>query len=550
MSTGFLASVFCFSVLSASAVWADSSNSLTTYSDPSENIIMEKMIFYEDQQRMQIPAGMSMIRSNNDAQIFSVGERYFPVMLVETADYKALDSAYFARMFNEEGFKENGCFGSMRDYFVETSAGQFVPTFDIYPIKLPNNFSTYNSDSAFILPSIDKLVERADFKARAGKYEKEIPFIILHPSTRERALELNSIFYNHHYFLRYSAGAPYTKNGYKFNSYAFVAQKAEGKENSSSVRDVNMLGTFVHEFSHVLGLQDLYSNDANGYATIGPLPYDVMALGLRNGNGGYPPTFSAFEREAMTWLKPIEITDPDSVYVLHALSKMQAYAVTNPNFPNEYYLIEYRPAVGFDSKIGSSSYSGKKGKNGVLIWYIDYDYNAFSRNDPNSNVNHQRTEVRSVLSQNQESFTDFSFVNKGGKAKIEGLFNFIFDGDDRVCFTLNRSKTLDKCPEEIVSSSSSFSDEHWSSSSAGTMSLVRAAAPEVQMRVAHGKLNLTVPVAGKKTARFYDALGNVLKSVSFEESNVSIEISGWNRSVLVRLDVNGKLLLAKNVRLR
>ena len=31
------------------------------------------------------------------------GERYFPVILVETADFKALDSAFIARMFSEEG---------------------------------------------------------------------------------------------------------------------------------------------------------------------------------------------------------------------------------------------------------------------------------------------------------------------------------------------------------------------------------------------------------------------------------------------------------------
>ena len=82
------------------------------------------------------------------------------------------------------------------------------------------------------------------------------------------------------------------------------------------------------------------------------------------------------------------------------------------------------------------------------------------------------------------------------------------------------------------------------------MSLERSAAPNVQMQVAHEKLNITVPMAGKKTLRFYDALGNVLKAVSFVESDVSVEISGWNRSVLVRLDVDGKLLVAKNVLLR
>jgi len=542
----FWAGLFGACMFSVPMAWADSLE--------SEDIVMEKMIYSSDRLPVSPSNGVMKIRSSNDAEVFSSGERYFPVMLVETADFKSLDSTFMWRLFNEEGFKDNGVYGSVRDYFIESSGGQFKPTYDIYPIKLPNNFSVYNNDSLFILPSIDQLVERADFKARASKYEKEIPFVILHPSSKEKAMEYSSRFYNHHYELRYSAKRVYSKNGYRFNHYAFVAQKNEDKPFSTSTKDVDMLGTFIHEFSHVIGLADLYSNDSRGYATIGPLPYDVMALGLRNGNGGYPPTFSAFEREAVGWLTPTEIANPDSVYVLQALSKMQAYAVSNPNVPNEYYLIEYRPAVGFDAKIGSSSYSGKQGKNGVLIWYIDYDYNAFYSNDPNGDVNHQRVEVRSVLSKNQEYFADFSFVNKNGKAKIEGIFNFVFDGDDRVCFTLNRSKTLDRCPdvassssEAISSSSVASSSSVESSSSDATVSLTLSVTSNVQMQVAQGKLNTTVPMAGQKTLRVYDALGHILKAVSFEDSFASVDISGWNHPVFIRLDVNGNLLLAKRV---
>ena len=541
MSSGFFASAFCFGVFSASAVWAGSADPLAPSSDFGENIKMEKIIFSEDMFPARTPSGMSKIRSSNDAEVYSLGERYFPVMLVSTSDYKALDSTFIYRMFNEKGFKDNSNYGSAYDYFVESSGGQFKPTFDIYPITLPKNFSNYNSDSELILPAIDILVERSDFKARAGKYEKEIPFIILHPLSRDKALSYNSEFFNHQYKLQYSAKQVYSKNGYKFNNYAFISQKAEGKASSTSSKDVNMLGTFVHEFSHVIGLQDTYSADAQGYATIGPLPFDVMALGLRNGNGGYPPTFSAFEREAVGWLKPTEIANNDSVYELKNLSGMQAYAVSNPNHPNEYFLIEYRPAVGFDSKIGSSSYSGKQGKNGVLIWYIDYDFDAFFSNDPNKDVNHQRVEVRTVLSENQESFAKFNFVNKSGKAKIEGIFNLVFDGDDRVCFTVNKSKTLDKCPEKVIASSSSVS------SSSGVTSIVQTVLPQMKIHVAHGMLNVDAPMPGKKTLRLYDALGNNLGLHTFEGSSASVNVSGWNRSAFVQLDVNGRLLLAKRV---
>jgi M6 family metalloprotease-like protein len=530
---------------------------------------MEKII-YPQKKNSQIPEGISRVRSNNDAKVYSVGERYFPVVLVETSDFKALDSAFMYRMFNEEGFKENGNYGSVYDYFISSSGGKFKPTFDIYPVKLPDAFGNYKKEGSFITSALDVLVERSDFKSRASKYEKEIPFIFLHPTSKEKAASYNSGYFNHQYSLQGSIGRVYSKNGFKFNSYAFVSQKAENKPNATSTKDVAMLGAFIHEFSHVIGLVDTYSADANGYATIGPLPFDVMALGLRNGNGGYPPTFSAFEREAMGWLKLTELTNSDSVYELKNLSEMQAYAVSNPNSPNEYFIIEYRPAVGFDSKLGNSSYSGKQGKNGVLIWYIDYDARAFASNDPNSNQSHQRVEVRTVLSKNQESFTNFEFVNNIDKAAIEGIYNIVFDGDKRVCFTVNRSKSLDKCPENktassssaatpissssaaVAKSSSSKANEpaEASSSSGKTALFAEPEASKVQMHTSHGMLNVEVPLAGSKTLRFYDALGNVIRTVSFEKSSVSIDVSGWNCSVYMQLDVNGKRLLAKQVKFR
>jgi M6 family metalloprotease-like protein len=529
-------------VFTASVAWAN----------PSENIKVKKIIYTEEMLQSSVPEGLSRIRSSISTKSFSTGERYFPVLLVSTADYKSIDSAFVFRMFNEEGFSENGYYGSVRDYFIASSAGLFKPTFDIYPITLSNNFSSYQSDASFILPALDLLVERNDFKSRADKYESTIPFMILHPLFKDDAEKSCDDFFNHAFSLRYSANKIYSKNGYRFNDYAFVAQKAKGKSSSTNSKDVDMLGSYVHEFSHVMGLKDLYSADENGYATVGPLPYDVMSLGCYNGNGNYPPVFSAFERETMGWLKPTEIENNDSIYELKNISGMQAYAVSNPNHPNEFYLIEYRPAVGYDSKIEKSSYSGQQGKNGVFIWYFDFDETVFASNNPNKDVNHQRAEVRAVLNKSQEYFSNFSFVNKGGVANVDGIFNIVFDGNDRVCFTTKRSRTLNKCPD-IASSSSATSSSSLSessssvSSSSKTVSLTQSLLPKMQIHVSHGMLGIEAPVAGKKTLRFYDAIGNMVGMHSFAESSASVDFSGWNRPVFVQLDVNGRLLLAKRI---
>ena len=87
---------------SASFSWAQSANPVMLSSDIGENIKMEKIIYSEDMFPARTPSGMSKIRSSNDAEVFSSGERYFPVMLVSTSDYKALDSAFMNRMQNPE----------------------------------------------------------------------------------------------------------------------------------------------------------------------------------------------------------------------------------------------------------------------------------------------------------------------------------------------------------------------------------------------------------------------------------------------------------------
>ena len=141
-----------------------------------------------------------------------------------------------------------------------------------------------------------------------------------------------------------------------------------------------------------------------------------------------------------------------------------------------------------------------------------------------------------------------------------------------MCFTVNRSKSLDKCPEKASESSSSSADLIHSSSSlaksssamvspkssaAASSSSMTAgfadfsnAAHNMHMHVSHGKLSVEAPVTGKKTLRFYDALGNVIRTVSFMESSISVDISGQNRSAFVVLDVGGKRLLAKQVKFR
>lgn len=511
----------------------------------------------------------ALLRANAKVNAFVKGDRFFPVIVISTADFKGYDSTLFARMFNEKGYKDDGHYGSLKDYFISSSNGLFNPTFDIYPITLPKKFGDYNGESVLVPAALDILVEREDFKARAEKYETVSPFIFMHPLSNDRAQTYNDWYYSHQYALSNFSGRKYSKNGYSFDSYAFVAQHLEYTDDK-----VNMLGTFAHEFSHVLGLYDLYSTDANGYATIGPNPYDVMALGLRNGDGRYPPTYSAFERESMGWMELDEIVAGDSVYVLNSISSMKAFSITNPQHKDEYYIVEYRPPVGFDSKIGQSTHAGRKGENGVFVWYVDYDAAAFAGNDPNGDVNHARVDVKKVVSKDKDEYKDLAFIRKGGVAEVPGVFHFVLESDDRACFTANSAVELRQCPEEHSAENSSsssveespapeFSDggssssekpeepgsssaENDESSSSAMLFAELAGTPRFNVRFGSGMLFVEASSAGVKHLKIFDALGNVVKFAVFEESFARVDVRGIAKGrIVARLYVDGKPVSAR-----
>ena len=106
-----------------------------------------------------------------------------------------------------------------------------------------------------------------------------------------------------------------------------------------------------------------------------------MSSGSYNNNGRTPPTYSAYERFFLGWLVPEQLKEPGQYMLEPLTTSNQAYLLavgdhnlngTSPN-PSEFFIIEYREAVGWESP--SYSLPGS---------HVDYNSSSWYNNTPNN----------------------------------------------------------------------------------------------------------------------------------------------------------------------
>ena len=495
--------------------------------------------------------GVSALLKRPTPQKWGRGERWFPVLLVGTTDKAHGDSAKFYDFLNTPGYSENKNIGSLRDYFLFVSDSLFDPHFDVYPIDINASLTSFGRDSSFkegelLKAGLNELGKRSDFNENAAKYAYDgvniDGFFFLFPGMEEDALKQSDFFWGHEFRMSANGSSSgwmrsaYKVGKYYFEEYVFIAQYADGSNNSK----INKMGIFAHEFSHVLGLQDHYGKDENKKQVDGPGAFDLMSLGMYNGSstnaGDAPMGYSAFEKDWVGWLK-LEELETEKTYSLKKLSRMQAYSISNPLQTDEFYVVEYRPAEKYDAYVRPTSWGQRV--NGVYVWYIDYDRETFVvYNNANGDRSHQRVAVNAVLAAGGY-YADFTYVNRGGSASIPGIYNIVFDGENRACFTTSQSIPLTECPvdssEIEVSSSSEFSSssevssssEAESSDSEGGSEWMldgRVVADLVHVQLEGRSLHVLADIQGKKSLGLLDLQGRVLLRSDFTEPAADLEL--------------------------
>lgn len=121
------------------------------------------------------------------------------------------------------------------------------------------------------------------------------------------------------------------------------------------------IGTLVHELGHAFGLPDLYDID---YSSYGVGNWSLMSSGSWNGpggNGSSPAHLDAWSKAWLGFTNPTVLTTTQGITLPAAVNNPTAYRI-NTSRPGEYFLIENRQKVGYDSYLPGA---------GLLIWHVD-----------------------------------------------------------------------------------------------------------------------------------------------------------------------------------
>lgn len=296
---------------------------------------------------------------------------------------------YFSRMANEEGFSDNGAAGSVRDYFLQQSYGQFDLTFDVVgPVRLSGGVNYYGGGNRTEIGYAGRMVAEAcravdaqypdidfsNYDWDGDGYVEQV-FIIYAGYGQATGGGENTIW-PHRALLSDIAKGDRTYNYNVTLDGVRVDQYACSNEYWGNYgRQPMGLGTICHEFSHCLGLPDIYDVDYDSSYDMGS--WDVMASGCYNGGSWVPAGFNAVEKMLVGWLKPTELWG-ESLHVdsMRPLTRAgDAYIVYNPTDRNEFFTVESRKQEGFDASLPSS---------GMLALHVYHDINRWAKNRVNT----------------------------------------------------------------------------------------------------------------------------------------------------------------------
>ena len=352
-------------------------------------------------ERMQLSQTASSTRRNmpirraGTPSPVTTGNQKGLVILMEFQDVKFVTQnpkAVFNRFFNEEGYNDYNNAGSVKDYFLRQSYGKLNITFDVVgPYSTSKNMAYYRAATEnkhdvrpahMVAEAIDAARSDVNFANYDWDGDGEVDQVFVVYAGYNQAQGADSTTIWPHEWTLEADGLTRTYNGKTIRTYGCSSElMGDGVYNTGILDGI---GTACHEFSHCLGLPDMYDTSTNNF---GMGDWDVMCSGSYNDNNTShtPAGYTSYERMFAGWLTPTEIKTMTRINDMKPLATdAEAYILYNEKNRNEYYLLENRQPVGFDRGLPG---------HGLLIVHVDYDEGAWTSNAVNTISTWQRMTI-------------------------------------------------------------------------------------------------------------------------------------------------------------
>lgn len=314
------------------------------------------------------------------------------VILVEFADVKfsvSNPNEYFSRWLSQEGFSDNGAFGSVTDYFKAQSSGAFSPEFKVYgPVTLSGNRSNYASTNNTAYKMVHEGAAAIDANVDFTQFDNDNDGNVDHVCVIFAGKGANFG----------ESNAPWAHNS-DCPTGLFKRKKVDGKvlahymcTSEIGYRIPDGIGTFVHELGHAIGLPDMYNTSSS--SNDGPYFWSIMDVGCYLDNSNSPCNYSAYERSACGWHTYTSLTRASDV-VLRPMHDHNFSCVVETGRDRDFYVLESRPATGWDRALPG---------HGMLIWHIDGNDRDAISTAPNNNPSHPLVQLVCADNSRLESY--------------------------------------------------------------------------------------------------------------------------------------------------
>lgn len=356
----------------------------------------------------------------------------------QTAD--AATQALYNNIANTAGYKDdNGFSGSVADYFKSQSRGDFELSFDVVgPVTVSQNASYYGENNKYNQDKYpaEMVIEAVNLAKSSVSNWKQYDWdgdhkvdqvMIIYAGEGEASGGDASTIWPHEYNL-YAAnyygdgtGPVTVDTDLEVDTYA-VANEGMVEQGLFTETFVYMgIGTICHEFTHCLGLPDMYDTKYDGNFGMGD--WDLMDHGSYNNGGFTPANYSSFEKTQIGWITPTELTKETSVSAMQPWNDAdECYQITNPGNANEYYLLENRQQKGWDEFVPAA---------GLVILHVDYNKEIWDWNIANTN-NDDTTDGAPLNDHQRCTIFHADGVEKSAEynAKLDELVEQYYEADE------------------------------------------------------------------------------------------------------------------------